>query len=159
MRVAIISDTHWRRPRQVEQRLFELLKGADQILHAGDVEAPFVLEELEKIAPVHAVRGNCDRDYLGLPSDRVVELGGLEIGIFHGHQVNLYQAAEVSGYFGDAIPLVIHGHTHVPRREHYKNVVIFCPGSPYEPRLGTPGCIGWLEVENGELKSLTHQMV
>lgn len=159
MKVAIVSDTHWRRPDQARERLFDLLSEADQILHAGDVEAPFVLERLAELAPLHAVRGNCDRDHLELPDSLVVELDGLEVGLFHGHQVNLYEPAEVTGYFGDAFPLVVHGHVHVPRLERHGECTIFCPGSPFEPRNGTPGCIGWLEIEGGAVKSLTHQRI
>ena len=54
--VGVISDTHGLlRPEAVEA-----LRGVAHILHAGDVGGPEVLEELRKLAPVTAVRGNVD---------------------------------------------------------------------------------------------------
>ena len=158
-RIAIISDTHWRRPAQFRDQLLELLQGAELILHAGDVEGAFVLERLEQVAPVMAVRGNCDGSHLGLPVCRVLDLDGFEVGLFHGYDVDLRSAQEVSAYFGDAVPLVVHGHTHVPRVERYQETTVFCPGSPYQPRQSSPGAIGWLELDQGQLSRLYHQRV
>ena len=57
MNVGVISDTHGLlRPEAVEA-----LRGSDLILHAGDVGSPEVLEALEELAPVAAVRGNNDK--------------------------------------------------------------------------------------------------
>ena len=70
-------------------RAVELLyhRSVDAILHAGDICRPNVLNELSVIAPVFAVRGNRDLLWPGnwkLPTRRVVEFGGLWIGIVHG---------------------------------------------------------------------------
>jgi uncharacterized protein len=56
-RIGVILDTHnLLRPEAVEY-----LRGSDHIIHAGDVCEPSVLDELRRIAPVTAVRGNNDR--------------------------------------------------------------------------------------------------
>src|SRR5271165_4785107 len=56
LRVGVISDTHGLlRP---EVRAF--LSGSDYIIHGGDVGDPAILEELEALAPVIAVKGNND---------------------------------------------------------------------------------------------------
>jgi hypothetical protein len=56
--IGVISDTHG----YVDPRVFELFAGVDHILHAGDIGPPGVVLQLERIAPVTAVRGNCDAD-------------------------------------------------------------------------------------------------
>ena len=56
-RIGIISDTHGLlRPQAVEA-----LTGVSLIIHAGDIGSPEILEDLNRIAPVRAVRGNTDR--------------------------------------------------------------------------------------------------
>ena len=61
MRVVVLSDTHApRRWRACPPRVAEHLRGADLILHAGDVCTARVLEELTEYAPVVAVLGNND---------------------------------------------------------------------------------------------------
>jgi predicted phosphodiesterase len=52
--VGLISDTHGLLRREVAAAL----AGVDRILHAGDVGRLEVLEALQAIAPVTAVRGN-----------------------------------------------------------------------------------------------------
>ena len=53
-RIGLISDTHG----LLRKEAVEALRGSELILHAGDVGKPEILEELRKIAPVVAVRGN-----------------------------------------------------------------------------------------------------
>ena len=55
--IGLISDTHgFLRPEAVHA-----LQGCERIIHAGDVGKPEILSELQRIAPVLAVRGNIDR--------------------------------------------------------------------------------------------------
>jgi hypothetical protein len=54
--IGVISDTHG----HLDPRVFELFAGVDHILHAGDIGSPGGVLQLEKIAPVTAVAGNCD---------------------------------------------------------------------------------------------------
>ena len=55
--IGLISDTHG----LVRADVHRALAGVELILHAGDVGGDEVLDELELIAPVHAVYGNTDR--------------------------------------------------------------------------------------------------
>ncbi len=53
MKIGILSDTHdLLRPEVIGN-----LQGCSCILHAGDISSRRILEELEQIAPVKAVRG------------------------------------------------------------------------------------------------------
>jgi putative phosphoesterase len=56
MKIGVLSDTHGFLPPPA----FEFFKGCNQIWHAGDAGNMDVLTELETIAPVVAVWGNCD---------------------------------------------------------------------------------------------------
>ena len=73
-----------RRWRGLPDAAWKCLRGADAILHAGDILDAGVLELLGELAPVHAVLGNNDVSLVGvLPISRVVELGGVRIGMVH----------------------------------------------------------------------------
>ena len=61
MRLGILSDTH----NLLRGEVLSVLEGVDCILHAGDICRPDILEKLETIAPVYAVRGNADKDDMG----------------------------------------------------------------------------------------------
>lgn len=56
-RVGLISDTHG----LLRPEAMEALRGSQLIVHAGDVGNPEILESLQTIAPVVAVRGNVDK--------------------------------------------------------------------------------------------------
>jgi len=73
VRIGVVSDTHG----FFDARLEELLVGVELILHAGDVGKQGVLDELERIAPVRAVRGNVDSPQLGLPFRATLQLDGI----------------------------------------------------------------------------------
>jgi uncharacterized protein len=86
--IGVISDTHGLlRPEAVEA-----LQGSELIIHAGDVGKPEVLDELRKIAPVVAVRGNVDKGAwaAALSMTEVVEIGKVTVYVLHDlHQLDL----------------------------------------------------------------------
>jgi uncharacterized protein len=81
VRVGVLSDTH----NLLRPRVLELLAGCDRILHAGDVGELEILRQLERIAPVAAVRGNTDsgRAAAELPEELTGSLDGLAFGMIH----------------------------------------------------------------------------
>lgn len=141
--IGVISDTHGLlRPEAVDA-----LRGVSQILHAGDVGAPEVLEGLREIAPVKAVRGNVDLAVWarGLPLNEVVEVGGVSIYMLHILD-ELDLKPEAAG-FG----VVIYGHSHVPKSEEKNGVLYFNPGSAGPRRFKLPVTVGKLVVERGRV--------
>ena len=56
MKLGIISDTH----DLLRPEVLAALTGVDAILHAGDINSQQILDQLQTIAPVYAVRGNAD---------------------------------------------------------------------------------------------------
>ena len=80
MKIGIISDTHnLLRPEVVEN-----LQDCDYILHAGDISRQEVLNKLEEIAPVKAVRGNNDKEWAKyLPGSLEFELAGIRFYMTH----------------------------------------------------------------------------
>ena len=61
MEIAIISDTHMPRGRRrLPDACIARLKAADLIIHAGDLSAMSVLDELGQYGDVMAVHGNVD---------------------------------------------------------------------------------------------------
>lgn len=58
MKVGVISDTHG----LLRPEALAALEGCEQIIHAGDIGSPEILDLLASIAPLHVVRGNNDQD-------------------------------------------------------------------------------------------------
>jgi putative phosphoesterase len=72
MRVGLITDTHIPDiEEELPSQVFDVFRGGDLILHAGDIYNMSVLDELERIAPVKAAMG--DDDSFTLLGDRRVE--------------------------------------------------------------------------------------
>ena len=136
-RVAVISDTHLPRgTRALPDECVRLLAAADLVLHAGDFVATAVLDELRAIGPpVEAVSGNMDEPALkeALPKQRVVEVGGLRIGMVHDAGPRLRREARLAARFGDC-EAVVYGHTHVPQVERFQHLWVLNPGSPTDRR-------------------------
>lgn len=95
MRIGLISDTHVPyRAAKIPIEVLQALDGVDLILHAGDVDEPWVLNVLREIAPVQAVRGNYHLIDLSsggavLPEAVEVEAAGFRIAMTHGHKLGL----------------------------------------------------------------------
>jgi putative phosphoesterase len=110
--VGLVSDTHgW-----VHPFLHEAFEGAELIVHAGDIGRPEVLEELETIAPIAAVKGNIDGgDLRFLPLERVDEVAGVRIAALHiaGSPRSPRPAAR-NLLARESPDVLVVGHSHVP---------------------------------------------
>jgi uncharacterized protein len=147
--VAVVADTHLPRGgRRLPEACIERLRAADAILHAGDVVAASVLEELEALGPpVHAVHGNMDDPVLRerLPETLVVDLDGVRCGMIHDPGPRADREARLAGRF-PGCDAVVYGHTHDPQVERVGEVWILNPGSPTERRRAPSHTMLVLEV-------------
>ncbi|MCW5557690.1 MAG: metallophosphoesterase family protein [Verrucomicrobiae bacterium] len=130
MRLGLISDTHG----FLDPRVFEIFKGVDAILHAGDIGSPNLLLELEALAPVTAVLGNNDA---GLNLDlTAVKTAGKRKFLVH-HIVNPADPERSIGErFRRSRPdAVVFGHTHQAFHQTLEGVVFINPGYAGRPRF------------------------
>jgi putative phosphoesterase len=147
-KVGLIADTHGLLRPQAR----EALAGSDLIVHAGDVGSFEVLQELESIGPVVAVRGNVDVQpwAAGFPESRVVEVGGVLLYVLHDlERLDLDPAK--AGFAA-----VASGHTHHAVIEEKGGVLYVNPGSAGPRRLHHPLSVALLRVVNG---SVTAELV
>ncbi len=139
MRVGVISDTHG----LLRPEALQALRGAEHILHAGDVGDPAILDALLTIAPVTAIRGNVDEGGPcgRLPPDELAELGGRDIYMLHDVK-KLDLNPEASG-----ISAIVFGHSHKPLIDWRRGVLFLNPGSAGPRRFQLPVSVAWLDIE------------
>ncbi|MFQ5756821.1 MAG: metallophosphoesterase family protein [Acidiferrobacterales bacterium] len=142
--VGVISDTHG----LVRPQALDALRGSDLIIHAGDIGTPEVLDELNAIAPVFAVRGNVDRGAWAdnLPLSEVVQAGDKSLYVLHNlDELDLDPLAA-------AMHAVITGHSHRPMIREHDGVFYFNPGSAGPRRFTLPVAVGRLRVCDDRLE-------
>ncbi len=173
MHIAVISDTHeLGEGRGSPPELLDALRGADLILHCGDLEVLGILDHLETVAPVLAVRGYPDphelRPAVGSPDrigpgerladrTRVVQVEGLRIGMVHdiqwpGPPVRVHHGLEfpsgnvrelMERKFGQPVDMVCFGDTHEEYIGWYQGMLFVNPGSATHPGIRhSPGQLG-----------------
>jgi uncharacterized protein len=143
--VGVISDTHGLlRPEAVEA-----LRGSEHIIHAGDIGAPEIIPELEKLAPVSAIRGNVDVQEWArkFPETEAVELAGKTIYVIH--DVNALDLNPKAAGFA----AVISGHSHQPKKEVKNGVLYLNPGSAGPRRFRLPIGVARLQVGESKLEA------
>lgn len=169
MRIGLLSDTHIPQAAEVlPSKITEAFQGVDLILHAGDIYLPSVLDELERIAPVVAARG--DDDWGGTLTDKrvqakqILKLNGRVIWLAHKRPDSLRslwwidsvrQKSPSSGQDITSIPdIVVYGHEHRTTIERNEDILFVNPGSPtfLGYRRG-PGTIAILEISSDEAEA------
>lgn len=168
-RVGVLADTHC--PEFISQlppRVVEALAGVDLILHAGDVNGRQTLDELSKIAPVVAVRGDHDRT-LELPGSREVAVEGKRVTVVHGNRSHWVEEPQTLLWtlslglfrphkrlprmlrrrFPDS-DVIVFGHTHRPLAETVDGALVFNPGAVHQWNRHTTTArlrerVGWFE--------------
>ncbi len=143
MKIGIISDTHGLLRPQVLERL----KNCQAILHAGDFSSPEVLEALDGLAPLYAVRGNTDGEWAGiLPWSQEFTLDGV---IFYMTHKKRDLPGDLSAY--DA---VICGHSHVYDQVLSEGTLFLNPGSCGPRRFGRPATMAEMIISRGKIKKV-----
>ncbi|MFS2157109.1 metallophosphoesterase family protein [Pseudomonas sp. Pseusp122] len=144
MKIGVISDTHGLlRPEAVAA-----LQGCEQIIHAGDIGKPEILEQLAAIAPLQVVRGNNDLNLewaRGLGDHLILDLDGWQTLLVH-------DIADVPAELDATIKLVITGHSHKPRIEWRGERLWLNPGSAGPRRFKLPVTLALLDIQAGEIE-------
>ncbi|MHA6345764.1 metallophosphoesterase family protein [Roseivivax sp. CAU 1761] len=148
--IGVISDTHsLLRPEAVKA-----LQGVEHILHAGDIGNPKHLDELQRIAPVTAIRGNIDRGNWAdsLPETVSLTIRGLHIHMIHNRQ-DLLADPKKEGW-----DVVISGHSHRPSIEETGTLLWLNPGAAGPRRFRLPITLAFLWNQGGHPKAAIHPL-
>jgi len=138
-RIGVIADTHG----LLRPEALKALREVELIIHAGDVGGPEILEALQALAPVYAVRGNTDRGDFGrsLPQTQVVPVGEVQLYVLHElFCLDLDPAAA-------GLAAVIFGHSHRPHMERKDGVLYLNPGSAGPRRFTLPVTLALLNLQ------------
>ena len=150
LRIGVISDTHGLLRPEVE----EPLAGVTHIVHAGDIGSPSIVGELQRIAPVTAIRGNVDTGQWAehYPETQIITLGGLCIYILH--DIKTLRLDPVS----NGVDVIVHGHSHRPRIETVRGVLYLNPGSAGPRRFNLPVTVATLDLTPSGLTPAIHHL-
>jgi len=147
MRLGLIADTHGKfRPA-----VHDVFGGVDRILHAGDIGAAEILDELEMLAPVTAVYGNVDGGIMKrrLPQVARLEVDDLRFVVTHGDQLGSREPEALKEAFPDA-DVIVFGHTHRPLIRNLPDFsVVINPGAAGPGRFDLKPSVAILETEPG----------
>jgi len=143
--IGIISDTHG----LLRWEAAAALAGVDHIIHAGDIGTPDILERLQRIAPVTAVRGNNDKGAWAdpLPATAIVDICGQRLYVLH-------DIADLDvDPVADGIAAIIAGHSHKPGVLEKDGVLFLNPGSAGPRRFTLPVAVAKLFVGDGAVRA------
>ena len=139
VKIGVIADTHGLLRTHARQ----LLTGCDLIIHAGDIGKPEVIEALEALAHVEAIRGNVDKWAHHLPEEKIVTVGGRKILVTH--DINSITCPT------DDFDVVISGHSHRPVKQRRGNTLFLNPGSAGPRRFSLPVMLAKLYISKQRL--------
>lgn len=140
MKIGILSDTHG----LLRPEVLAALTGCEAILHGGDVNRQRVLDQLEQVAPVYAVRGNNDKEWAEhLPDFLDFTLAGTRVYMTHKRKD---LPRDVSGY-----DLVVYGHSHQYDERKVGRAVILNPGSCGPVRFRQSITMATAEISGGSV--------
>jgi hypothetical protein len=151
MKIGLISDTHG----LLRPEALTALAGVAEIIHAGDIGTPEILEGLRAVAPVHAVGGNNDRGLWAdkLPLRLLLVRNGVRIQVLH--DLNELTGEEADGSFD----VVVAGHSHKPGVIERDRILLVNPGSAGPRRFTLPVTIGYLMIADGSARAEIYNLL
>ena len=156
--IGVISDTHMGdRVDKIPKEVYKQFSDVDIIIHCGDLTSKSILDELNDMAEVIAVKGNMD--HLELPREKVLNIENFKIGIIHGDIIYPRGDLLKKKYYSleKDLDVLISGHTHIPLikeikiPELNKKILLLNPGSPTVPRFPLK-TIMKIEIKNNMIK-------
>jgi uncharacterized protein len=138
MILGLISDTHG----LLRDSALRAMQNTGAIIHAGDVGDAKILEALEKLAPVTAVRGNVDTAEWAtkLPATAVIKVDAVRIYVLHDVK-ELRLNSIPSG-----ISIIVSGHSHKPGQSTRGSILYINPGSAGPRRFNLPVTVARLDL-------------
>jgi uncharacterized protein len=147
--IGVISDTHGK----LDKRVLRLFAGAHRIIHAGDIGDEELIWQLEKVAPVIAVRGNNDSKTMCFPNERMAVVEGLTFYVRHQfatvEKMNAAQQRIIEQRMPEA---VIFGHSHQAYIGRWRGTLVFNPGGAGPKRFNLPRTVGLLELREDHIE-------
>jgi uncharacterized protein len=147
LKIGVISDTH----DFFDPQIPDIFKGVDHILHAGDVGMPWILLQLEDIAPVTAVLGNTDVG-LHYKQTEIVHLAGRKFLVHHIVDVHNPSETLQKRIIREKPDVVVFGHTHKPLHQMIGGILYFNPGYAGKERFGHPRSVAILHCNETEIR-------
>jgi putative phosphoesterase len=158
MLLGIISDTHLAHlTRDFMALVQERFSDCQGVIHAGDFTSPEVYYYLNEqtAGNLIAVCGNMDPPELRklLPERVIFEKGGVKIGLTHGWGAPHDLEERIQRVFSDeTVSCIIYGHSHNGANHMRADVLFFNPGSPTDRYHARMNSIGYLTIENREIR-------
>jgi uncharacterized protein len=147
LRIGVISDTH----NYLDPQVLTLFEGVDHILHGGDIGMPWLILELQTIAPVTAVLGNTDEAGLRFRETEVLDLEGRKFLIHHIVNPQALADGIRSRIQREKPNVVIFGHTHKPFNQLVGSTLFFNPGYAGKSRFGMERSVAILNCTKTEI--------
>ena len=142
-RIGVISDTH----DYLDPKIRKLFKGVDHILHGGDIGLPWLILQLEEIAPVTAVIGNADESGINYKEIEVVTLGERRFLIYHEVEPKNPEDKIKKRIIRENPDVVVFGHTHKQFCETIGNTLYLNPGYAGKQRFNLPRSVAVLTCD------------
>lgn len=140
MRIALIADTHG----HLDPRVADAVRGADVLVHAGDVGDGIEAALAPLAARIVIVPGNNDPVDAPWPESQVLDLPGGSLVVVHGHQ---WPAKTRHRKLRDRFPearAIVCGHSHRRLEDTDQTPWVLNPGAAGRSRAyGGPG---WIEL-------------
>lgn len=145
IRIGVISDTHG----LIRMPALAALRGVAHIIHAGDIGKPEVLQALQALAPVSAVRGNNDQHAWAdtIPDSLTVEFEGHSVFVLH--DLKELKADPIR----EGWRVVISGHSHRPSVREEAGVLYLNPGSAGPRRFKLPISVALLDISAADVSA------
>lgn len=141
VKAAVLSDTHG----LLRPEVLETITGCDVIIHGGDINKQEVLDKLQQIAPVYAVRGNNDKEWAEqIPKTLTISIEDCQIFVVHNKK-------DVPKDLGDA-DAVIFGHSHKYSEQTIGGRLWLNPGSCGKRRFDQEITFAMMTVEGKKIE-------
>lgn len=143
-RIGVVSDTH----DHFDPKLRELFEGVDHIIHGGDIGLPWIILQLEEIAPVTAVIGNTDESDINFKETELVQLGTRKFMVHHIVDPQNPSDKLKRRLIRENPDVVVFGHTHKPFCETVGNTLFLNPGYAGKQRFDLPRTVAILNCDD-----------
>jgi putative phosphoesterase len=144
IRIGVLSDTHG----HLDSAIAKIFAGVDHIVHGGDIGLPWLILELEAIAPVTAVLGNNDMG-LCFRETEILQLADRKYLVHHIVDAEEPDEKIKRRIIRENPDVVIFGHTHRRFCQTKGQTLYFNPGYAGKPRFGLARSVAVLTCDEG----------